>query len=79
MEQWRDTLLKHPFFSEWRPIELDTLLGRCTLRTFTHGEALWTVGSPAESAFVLLSGRIERTRTIQPDGYLSQQFGAPGD
>jgi len=79
MEQWRDTLIKHPFFSEWRPIELDALLERCTLRAFTRGDALWTVGDPADSAFVLLSGRIERTRTVQPDGHLSQQFGTPGD
>ncbi len=78
MSEARATIRRHAFFSSWSEDELDALLSRCTRRVFNVGEPLWSVGEPGDAAFLLLSGRLERTRTVRPDGHRAEQYAELG-
>ncbi len=68
----------HPFFSSWSREAVKRLVEGCAVRVFNLGEVLWSVDSPGESAFILLSGRIERVRLARPDEPKKEQFSEPG-
>jgi CRP-like cAMP-binding protein len=68
----------HPFFSSWSNEAIKRLVEGCTLRVFNLGEVLWSVNTPGDSAYILLSGRIERVRIARPDEPKKEQFSAPG-
>lgn len=82
MEQDRDyraLLRRNAFFDAWPDEDLDALVSHCERRVFNVGEALWTQGSPGDGAFVLLTGRVERTQLVRPDGQRTEQYSEPGD
>lgn len=78
LEQATESLRRHPFFAFWEPDTLHALLERCNPRTYSVGEALWSAGESGDRAFVLVSGRVERTRYLRPDGHRFEQYGEPG-
>lgn len=69
---------EHPFFLDWSRSELEQFCAQCERRVYNVGEALWTAGEAGDGAFVLLSGRIERTQLVRPDGQRSEHFDVPG-
>ncbi len=78
MSEARAIIRRHSFFSRWSEDELDALLDQCSRRVFNVGEPLWSEGDPGDAAYFLLSGRLERTRTVRPDGHRSEQYTEPG-
>lgn len=58
--------------------ELEALLERMKPRTLVSGEPLWSVGEDGTGAFVLVSGRVELTVRVQPDGKRTRHIGEPG-
>ena len=65
-------------FSKFTPEELQALVTAATVRTIQEGEPLWGVGEPRHSAFVLLSGSIER-RYPGSSRVVVELVQAPGD
>ena len=57
-------LKKQHVFHELTDDELAPLLAKLETRTLLTGEALWTPGDTREAAFILRSGRIERTLVV---------------
>lgn len=77
-ESERAALQRHAFFSGWSDDELDALLSRCTRRVFNVGEPIWSQGDSGDVAYFLVSGRIERTMRVLPDGHRVEQYSEPG-
>lgn len=71
-------LQEHEFFSAWSARELLGLLERCTLRAAHVGEALWSAGEPGDAAFILITGCVERSQHVRPQGHRLEQFREPG-
>lgn len=76
---WGDTLGGHDFFASWTDDELAALAEITQRRIYNIGEALWSTGVTGNEAFILLSGRIERSQMVRPDGLRTEQFSEPGD
>jgi len=72
-------LRQSAFFQDWEQADLETLCANCARKVFNVGEALWTAGEPGDGAFILLSGKIERTQLVRPDGQRSEHYDSPGD
>ena len=73
-----DALRSHPLFASWEEGALQKLIGVTTLRTYHVGEPLWCEGEEGEYAFVLISGRVERSRHMRPEGRQETQYSQPG-
>lgn len=74
----RTILQAHPLFAELASSDLDTLLNACESATFLPGEPLWTADQALNAAYILLAGRVELTRHVQPDGLRTLQVSQPG-
>ncbi|MFB6350347.1 MAG: Crp/Fnr family transcriptional regulator, partial [Bradymonadaceae bacterium] len=57
---------------------LEDFIDICQPRTLVTGDALWTTGETGEGAFVLLSGCVELSWRVQPDGQQNKQMTQPG-
>ncbi len=78
LQRYREALGKTEFFEDFEDAEFETLVKACEKKLLAPREALWAVGSPGEVAFILVSGRIECTRRLPPDGQRVEQVGKPG-
>jgi len=77
-DQYVTILFKNSFFHDWETQDLVALLNACTERVYNAGEPLWTEGETSDGAFILLEGRVERTRTLRPNGQKVEQYAEPG-
>lgn len=71
-------LKTNPMFVDLSDHEFAPLLAKLELTTFMQGEPLWTSDKNPRAAFVLLSGRLEESRRVEPDGPKKQHFEQPG-
>ena len=78
IEEYAALIRQHELFASWDDEAIEALLTRCQPRVYNVGEALWTAGHVGQEAFILLSGRVERTRTVRPDGQRVEQYSQPG-
>jgi len=69
---------RDPHLGELDDESLEAFIEMCTPRKRVTGDALWTVGEAGESAFVLVSGRVELSWRVQPDGQQKKQMTRPG-
>lgn len=76
--EYQTILQANTHFSGLAEHELATLLDASEHLTFLAGEPLWTTDQPLNAAFILLSGRVEQTRHVQPDGLRTQHYEKPG-
>ena len=67
LQQRCDLLADTPFFEQFEREELTSLLECCDSKVLASREALWAVGTPGESAYILLEGRLEKTTRLPPD------------
>lgn len=65
-------------FENFADHQFTPLLAQLEHMTFMAGEPLWTANSNPQAAFVLLTGRIEQSRRVEPDGLKKQHFEQPG-
>lgn len=73
------TILKsNPLFENLADHEFAPLLEKLEHITLLQGQPLWTSDNNPSAAFVLLSGRVEQSRRVEPDGLKKQHFGQPG-
>lgn len=66
------------FFESFDSGELSTLVRSCHRRSLAPREALWAVGTPGDSAYILVEGRLEQTRRLPPDDKVVDQLDEPG-
>ncbi len=85
MTQSHDEITDHiaifkanPLFKSLDDHEFAPLLAKLELTTLVQGEPLWTSEKNPQAAFVLLSGRVELSRHVEPDGLRKQHFETPG-
>ncbi len=64
-------------FADWERSEIEDLVEVCEALTLMPGQALWSPGDPKDAAFILLSGRVEISYRVQPDGQRKDQFTEP--
>lgn len=74
-----ELLRQGSFFQDWEDEALEALCANCQRKVFNVGEALWTAGEAGDGAFVLLSGKIERSALVRPDGQRVEHYSSPGD
>ncbi len=79
VERYQEILKETPFFSTYEEEELSRLIGVCERKVLAPREPLWALGSPGDSAYVLIGGRLEQTHRFQPDGTRVDQIGRPGE
>lgn len=77
-EDYIDALRQRPQFDDLEEEELEELVEAAESRTLLTGDALWSRGDEGDGAFVLISGRIELTYQVQPDGKRQVQYDDPG-
>jgi CRP-like cAMP-binding protein len=65
-------------FSHLAPEAIEVLVEATERRRLMMGESLWTKDEPGSSAFVLVSGRIEISRRVQPGGQRNRQISDVG-
>lgn len=66
-------------FAELEDDELEDLLEICESRTIVSGEPIWSAGERGESAYMLVSGRIEWTWRAPIDGREQTQLVRSGE
>lgn len=64
-------------FADWEQSEIEELVEVCEALTLMPGQALWSPGEPKDAAFILVSGRVEVSYRVQPDGQRKDQFTEP--
>lgn len=67
MAQILDVLERTPLFADVEPVRLAQMLLDCRLRTPRRGDRIFSAREPAESLYVVATGRIKLT-TVAPDG-----------
>lgn len=78
VQPYIDALSTTPFFEDFEPEELTTLIAACERKILAPREALWAVGTPGDAAYFLVDGRIEKTLRLPPDGKRVDQIESPG-
>ena len=76
-EAYADILRRDAHLDRLEDQQLQELVDRCTHRRMVTGEALWANGDAGESAYVLLSGRVELSWRVHPDGKQKKQITQP--
>lgn len=77
-EQLVDQLSGVRAFSGLERGAIETLVEATTRQRLMVGESLWKKGEQGGSAFILVSGRIEISRRVQPDGQRNRQVNRVG-
>jgi len=54
-----EQLIKLPIFRNLNPYEAETLLEITSIRAFSQGQAVFEQGTPGDSLFVILKGRVD--------------------
>lgn len=78
LEQYCQKLASTPFFEDFDDGELESLVAACRSRRLASREALWAVGTPGDSAYFLIDGRLEQTRRLPPDDKRVDQIDETG-
>lgn len=73
-----EALRRQEWFDSLDDEELQPLLEVADPRKLMTGDALWSRGDRPEAAYVLVEGRIETRRTVQPDGRQTEQITRAG-
>ena len=76
--EYASIVRRHANFTAWDDASLSALLERCALRVCNVGEVVWRAGEEADAAYILLKGRLERTRAARPDAPRTEQYAEPG-
>ena len=71
-------LRQDPFLDELTDKDLGELVDACTHRRLITGDALWATGDEGTSAYFFLSGRVELSWRVHPDGKQKKQVDDPG-
>lgn len=69
---------EHAFFGQMSEADIGELVAASELITLLPGQALWVPGEVKDAAFILVSGRVELTFRIQPDGQRQAQYTVAG-
>lgn len=77
-ESYEEALGRADHIADLEQEEIEDLLEVTQSRTLVPGEPLWSVGEDGDGAYVLVSGRVELTLRVQPDGKQTRQVGTPG-
>jgi len=73
-----DALGESPHLADLEPDQLRDLFGVVQPRTFVSGEPIWSVGEVGEAAYLLVSGEVESTIRVQPEGKKTRIVGEAG-
>lgn len=77
-QDYRQICRRETHLGELDEEALEEFVEVCTSRTLVTGDALWTAGEVGDSAFVLLSGRVELSWRVQPEGQTQKQITQAG-
>ena len=75
---YREVCRREPHLGELDDEDLEEFVDICTPRKLVTGDALWTAGETGEAAYLLVSGRVELSWRVQPEGQQKQQLSQPG-
>lgn len=78
VQRYCNTLASTSFFDSFEPDELETLVQACEPKVLATREALWAVGTPGDSAYILVEGRLEKASRLPPDVRQIDQIAEPG-
>jgi CRP-like cAMP-binding protein len=73
-----DTLDGRGIFADLERSQIEDLVEVCEALTVMPGQALWSPGDPKDAAYILLTGRVEISYRVQPDGQRKDQYTEPG-
>src|SRR5262245_25770760 len=77
MNELRETIRLHPFFSGMEPAHLDVVACHARKETYKAGEMLFREGEPADRFFLILKGKVALEAHDLADGTaLVQDLGA---
>lgn len=77
-DRYVDTLADRPFFDALEREKLRELVEVCRPRTLITGQAMWSAGEAGGTAYIMISGRVELSWRVQPDGQRQEQVTRPG-
>jgi CRP/FNR family transcriptional regulator, cyclic AMP receptor protein len=77
-QEFADALEGKGIFAEVDRSELDELVEVCEPLTVMPGQPLWAPGDAKDAAYILVSGRVEISYRVQPDGQRKIQYTEPG-
>ncbi|MFU8805250.1 MAG: Crp/Fnr family transcriptional regulator [Bradymonadaceae bacterium] len=78
LARYQEILSSRSPFDDFGDEALATLIKACEPKIFAPRESLWSVGSVGDEAFILISGKVEQVRRLQPDGQRTEHFTEPG-
>lgn len=73
-----ETLGRSAFFAALSPPDAGALLGACERVTALAGQPIWSPGEVKDAAYILVSGRVQVTYRVQPDGQRDDDYSTPG-
>jgi CRP-like cAMP-binding protein len=73
-----DTLADRGILADLERSEIEDIVETCEALTVMPGQALWSPGDAKDAAYILLSGRVEVSYRVQPDGQRKDQYTEPG-
>lgn len=78
IQRYCQLLATTPFFEDFDDHQLTTLVAACDQKMLATREALWAVGTPGDSAYIVIDGRLEKTSRLPPDHRRTEQIDEPG-
>lgn len=76
---YADTIANHGLFRQLDHDEVVDLVEVCEYEKVIAAQPLWTPGDPGEACYILLSGQIDVTYRVPPDGQRVMQHSEPGE
>ena len=73
-----ETLRRQEWFETLSDPSLERLIETSERRTLMTGGSLWSQGDRTAATYILLSGCVEMTDTVQPDGQRTEQIDEAG-
>jgi CRP-like cAMP-binding protein len=73
-----EALRANDFFAQMTDDDAREFIDACEALTVLPGQALWSPGEVKDAAYILVSGRVEITFRVQPDGQREDQYSRPG-
>lgn len=68
----------HPFFAALSPAVAGEFIASCEPFTAIAGQAIWSPSETKDAAYILVSGHIEVSSRVQPDGQREDHHVTPG-
>jgi|GEM_PF-1926386 len=66
------------FFAPLSREDAGVLIGVCERVTALPGQPIWSPGEVKDAAYILVSGRVQVTYRVQPDGHRDDDYATPG-